>query len=431
MTRRWLTVLLVTLALMATVMAAVGVARREAPRGVRASTFNAGPPGLRALYEALRAADAPVRRWHRPYAQLPADAGLLIVAAPVRPFTRAEWEQHIVPWLTEGRTLILASAVGDPIPLRRTDELTLQQHLRYGKSRYEADLRAELEEGPEEPAPVDRGEDVEFGDVLDELSRLQSDEVKRIQVTAVQDTAFTPQSAPLDVPEFTPVFCHDAHAVPLYLGGHEPYAWHIPMHEGHVILTATSAWLTNADVARGQNLDLLLRIMDGLAAGRPILFDERAQGFVTGDVTFGDLWKQPAWAAALAQLAVFGVWYALSQGRRFGRIVPLDRTTPRSTLEYVDAMANLYRRAGLHRPALAAQWRSFRVGVARRYGIEARASQSELRERLLTAVPDLDERILRDALVTAREEVRARRALSDRELVRAARTIDRLQKEVL
>ncbi len=416
MTRRSTALMLTGLFGLAVVVAAVSASAQGDARDPRASTFNRQPSGLRAVYETLRRVERPVARWQRPYAELPEDAGVLVIAAPVRPISEREWQRDLRPWLMEGRTLILATAYGSLIPTGAPGEAAIAESLRYWPER--------TEPGDYGRAP---GPDT-FGALLERVEKYRDG---LVEVEAVVDAPLTPAGVPPQPEPFAPVYCFADEAAPLYVGPEGPFAWHLPLHAGHIILTATPSWLSNARIGDAYNLALLLRVLDAFAAGRTVLFDERAQGYPVGDVRVGDLLARPAWGAALAQLLILGAWYAGSNGRRFGRVLPLVRDVPRSTLEYVDAMANLYRRAGLQRAALAAQWHSFRVDVARRYGVEPRASIAVLRERLTGAVRDLDAAEFDAALGTVHDQLRRDAHLNDREVVRAARAIDTLRRRVL
>lgn len=416
MTRRSLIALIIGLGLMAATMAMVAERVGQEPVDVSSSTFNTQPRGLRALYHALRDSGVPTRRWQRPYSELPEDAGVLVIAAPMRPVSGREWRKDLQPWVAGGRTLILASSLGEPITIMIRGEGALMDALEYSREAGPADEKSEKEARP--------AGDLDLADIFSGLSG------NPVNVRPLWDTPATPDERSLAVLAFEPVYCHASEAAPLYATEDGPYVWHIPVEQGRVILTATPAWLSNAHVASADNLDFLLDVIGLWGGGREVLFDERAQGHAVGDIRLRDVFGRTAWGVGLAQLLVFGVWYAVVQGRRFGPVLPLQRDRPRSTLEYVDAMANLYRRAGLKGPALRALWRNFRVDVAKRYGIPLRAPVDVLSNEVLDAARPEKPAQVREGLDTVRDILAAER-MSDRQLVRAVRALDGLREDVL
>lgn len=396
----------------------------------RASTFNTDPRGLRAVFEALHAADVPVQRWRRPYAELPEAAGTLVIARPGTPITARDWNQFIRPWVEDGRVLILASGMGDPAAPVFRGEAAIAAELGYSWiAERPPEVEAEGEDTGE--ADEDTGAEPELTpQSFRELwAKARATGLGPATARPVWDTPLTPAAHAFDVRAYLPLYVHRAQAAPVYATLRGPYAWYVPLGGGGVILTATSDWLSNALIDKPHNLDILLATLS-LGGGRTVLFDERAQGYGFGDITMADVWSHPAWAAAAGEFLLLGLWFVVSNAKRFGRPLPVIRERTRSTLEYVDAMASLYRRAQLKGPALAAQWRSFRVAVAKRYGIAPGARNDVLAERLSDAVGAERAGALRDDLAAVSRALAAKR-LSNRDFVRTVKRLQKLREDVL
>jgi len=117
----------------------------------------------------------------------------------------------------------------------------------------------------------------------------------------------------------------------------------------------------NADIAQADNVVLAANLLFGGRHSRAY-FDERLHlhaGAASGDVGRLPLarMKQTMWLV-IAALAL----YLVGLGRRFGAPVPMLEKPRRSALEYVEALADLYRRA----EARTAIWALLRQSFRRR-----------------------------------------------------------------
>ncbi len=115
---------------------------------------------------------------------------------------------------------------------------------------------------------------------------------------------------------------------------------------GYVYLTSAYYPFTNDGLQEPGSASLILNLLARVPSGSTILFDEYHHGFRTPptlrNVAFQRGWGWPALYAVLVC-----VLYIILTGRRFGRPVPLKAdVTRRSSAEYVQSMAMLFRRAG-------------------------------------------------------------------------------------
>ncbi|MFT3916956.1 MAG: DUF4350 domain-containing protein [Anaeromyxobacteraceae bacterium] len=148
---------------------------------------------------------------------------------------------------------------------------------------------------------------------------------------------------------------------------------------GEVVLLAGPEPLTNARLAQGGALSLLIR----LAARGPVALDERWLEARTGARA------PPAALGALAgqALLAFGA-YALARGRRLGAIRPPPADgRGRTARDYLRALAGLYRRAAAEGELARAAWARARRELERRAGIPARLPDADAALRLEARSP--------------------------------------------
>lgn len=119
---------------------------------------------------------------------------------------------------------------------------------------------------------------------------------------------------------------------------------------GRVILVSEPSLLNNRGLREADNAVMAVRLAAG-DGGRPLVIDEYYHGALEGLNPFALLRVHPYGAVAASLLAATLLW-AWSSGVRFGAVVPHRVEPRRSILEYVDAMARLFRRARKGRFAL-------------------------------------------------------------------------------
>lgn len=110
---------------------------------------------------------------------------------------------------------------------------------------------------------------------------------------------------------------------------------------------------------------------------KTVVFNEFFHGF---EKSGGSFWKDLPLAIKLiaAQFVIFAIAVILFLGKRFGTPVPYYEEDERTENEYIIALANLYRHAGVWGFATEAYYKRFIAKAARHMGV----SESEVRERL-------------------------------------------------
>ena len=150
-----------------------------------------------------------------------------------------------------------------------------------------------------------------------------------------------------------------------------------PVGRGTIYAVAEADLLGNADLSQADNVVLVANLLFGGTHDRA-LFNERLH--LHGAPAYGEVGQLPlqryrqVTGLVLAALAL----YLLGLGLRFGAPTPLVERPRRSALEYVEALADLYRRA----EARTAIWELLRQSFRRRLSAVAGTSPHLPAERL-------------------------------------------------
>jgi hypothetical protein len=169
----------------------------------------------------------------------------------------------------------------------------------------------------------------------------------------------------------------------------EPYLVDVPRGGGHVVCAASDQLLSNKILGQGDNLAIVLRLLApmGRTPGR-LFFEESHHGF-SAVFALAGLLAHPGlrfagMLALLGALAFFG-----SSLVRFGPVIPLQRETGRSTLEFVDSIAELYLRADLRNDTIQSLFVETHQRVLHRLNLPPTAPHELIASRLHQAHPQL------------------------------------------
>lgn len=188
--------------------------------------------------------------------------------------------------------------------------------------------------------------------------------------------------------------------------------------KGQVWVLGGSYPFTNRGLQDNQNAKLVLNLINTLPNGS-VGFDEARHGFGTAHSVTGWLFNTPPGWSILLALGLTLLYLAL-RGRRFGRVmsVPEERLR-REPVEYIQAIANLFRRSGQRAEMLSHYRGQLRRRLAERYGIDPRLSDVETVKTIVFRDPRVDETALRKLLAGL-----SRKSVSESELVTAASDVD-------
>lgn len=264
-----------------------------------ASTYSAGPEGAKAAFLALKRLGYQVERSFEPLADITVDpaATVLVVASPDLP-TSAGDRKAVRRFLEAGGTLLTTGVGGSLLP----------------------HLTAVTSHGPaHDLSPAD----------AETYSASRRDRLTEGTPTI----SMTRQASVSPVrPPYLALF-GDA-AAPVVLTA--------PIGAGRAIWWAGSDPLLNASIAKPGHVELLLNVL-GPAGTRRVIWSEYYHGHGR---SFWSYLAGTAAPVALAQFAFIAVVAFATFGRRRGPIRPLVPESRTSVLEFVEALAGLYKKAG-------------------------------------------------------------------------------------
>jgi hypothetical protein len=334
-------VLVALVVVMAGVSALIGDRQTDETREEQAnpSTYNPKGTGSKGLYLWLQEIGLQVRRWERPLTGLPHEARVLLILGPRLPLDEQELKA-LAEWVRKGGVLILADdTMGRPVPGVWAGAPSLAFGLRPRLGGRTATLR-----------PAFASSYAERVETIQPLGRVRF---------ARQD------------PEgWAPLFADQTGDVMAFKR----------LGEGTLIAIADPSLFSNARLEIAGHARLVLNIMQRHADGGVVLVDEFHHGHGQRDGLLRYL-KGNAAAWILAQAALAFLAFLLARGTRFGAPVPVQGDARASSLEYVGALGDLYRRAGARRLAVEALARSFRRKLTEALGARLGEEAGQFGER--------------------------------------------------
>jgi hypothetical protein len=326
------------------------------------SSFNPVGDGHMAFYQTLQEMRWPVERWREPFSRLSAyGAGNVLIVTRSQVGARVSFSDQEInlldEWVKKGNTLLLLGALG-----QWDDTRTFLSQLGF-------------------TLPPKNTTVSDFFQPFDTDAR---------QTLDLQPTAESAQSGLLVLPpsDPLPIAAPPGTRVLWQLDG-EPYLVDVPRGGGHVICAASDQLLSNQFLGKGDNLAIVLRLLApmGRAPGH-LFFEESHHGF-SAVYALAQLLAHPglrfaAMLALLGALAFFG-----SSLVRFGPVIPVHRDTGRSTLEFVDSIADLYLRADLRNDTIKSLFVETHQRLLHRLNLPPTAPHELIASRLQQAHPHL------------------------------------------
>ncbi len=322
------------------------------------SSFNPVGAGNLAFYETLRDLYWPVERWRDPLSRLATQGSentLLIARSGVDwrvAFTQQE-AGLLAGWVAAGNTLVLLG------PLAKWDD-TRELLAAFGIHAPRPDSTRLFEGfrlGPEKK--------IEAQSLTGEGGRL-----------LLPEGATLPGTLP-------------ASAQVLWASGPAPEVTTLPHGKGRVIYIASDEVLGNRYLAQGDNLAIVLHLLapDGRAPHH-LFFEERHHGYAPA-FAVAQLFAHPGMRLAgllalLGALTFFGSTFV-----RFGPVLPLERQPGRSSLEFVDSIAELYHRSDLGNETMRFLYDDTHRHLLQRLSLPDTASPEIIASRLRQAHPEL------------------------------------------
>jgi hypothetical protein len=327
------------------------------------SSYNPVGAGSMAFFETLHDLNWPVERWREPLSRLGqfGKGNVLIIArskAGAPPVNFSDQENTLLlDWTKQGNTLVLLGALDDWDDTR--------------------DLMRAIGFGVPDKMPSVNDLWQAFGAQPD-----QAIEMPPAAGSDITGTLVLPKTAPL--PSLTP-----PGARVLYEKEGNDYLVAAPLGAGQVICGASDRLLSNAWLSRGDNLAIVLSLL--APKGQPprhLFFEESHHGF-SAVYAMVRLLDQPGlrFAGMLALLGALA--FFASSLVRFGPIIPLQPAQGRSTLEFVDSIADLYQRADLRNDTMKYLFAETHQQVLQRLNLPPTAPHELIASRLEQAHPQL------------------------------------------
>ena len=326
------------------------------------SSYNPIGAGSMALFETLRDLHWPVERWREPLSRLDSqgrDNVLIITRSRTgSPVNFSDQENTLLDdWVKRGNTLVLLGALSD-----WEDTRALLQQIGFGV--------------PDKMSSVS-----DFWDAL------QNDKTETLELQPAPGNdsgrmLILPKTFPL--PELLPTGSRV-----LWQKDNMPFIVDIPRGGGHVICGTSEKLLSNAYLGKGDNLAILLSLLTLQGhAPRHLFFEESHNGY-SAVFAMVRLLDQPGLRFA-GMLALLGALAFIGSSLvRFGPVIPLHRATGRSSIEFVDSMADLYMRADLRRDTIQHLFTETHQQILQRLNLPPTAPHELIASRLAQAHPQL------------------------------------------
>jgi hypothetical protein len=326
------------------------------------SSFNPVGAGNMALFQTLQELNWPVERWREPLSRLSnyGTGNVLIITRSQQGSSTNFTEQEVDlldDWVKKGNTILLLGALDD-----WDDTRMFLRKIGF--------------------TPPDKTDSVtEF---------LQPFERENQQTIEVQPAIGSNQTGAMILPNSTPLpLAFPSNAKILWQNQNEPYLIDVPRGAGHVICGASDRLLSNSFLGRGDNLAIVLQLLT--PGGQPphhLFFEESHHGF-SAIYAMVRLLGHPGVRFA-GMLALLGALAFLGTSLvRFGPVIPLHRETGRSTLEFVDSIADLYLRADQRNDTIKYLFVETHQRVLHRLNLPPTASHELIALRLQQANPHL------------------------------------------
>lgn len=203
-----------------------------------------------------------------------------------------------------------------------------------------------------------------------------------------------------------------------------------PIGSGRLIVIADSYFLSNANLPKAENAQLLANVLGAsVGSSKLVLFDEYHHGDVAMEsgATLWTILGRPVQLAILqgllailALVAVFSV--------RFGHPIPALRGVSRSSGEYITSLAGLHRKAGASSVALETIYRHFLRDLCSRLGVAPDTRLDQLAS-IAGRRTSVDETALRNFLALCEQRLDEGK-LPEGELLELVRVMELIRKDV-
>jgi hypothetical protein len=362
------------------------------------STYNAGATGTRALYDLLNEAGYKVTRWRESPQILLSQAStrvatFVVVGRTLLPFEEEE-AKNLLLWVEKGGRLVLIDRRPDANLLPKSGAWTTTVELLAFPSQGVDPANAEeMTEGvtslhPVQPTLLTREVQAVKPSRFASIIKFTYDRTKTETRITEHGSSATPapfESEPPPVParpENKPELTVATSPAPVVHLSHPKGGVLVdfPHGAGRIILLSDPYVVSNGGIALEDNLQLALNTV---AAGEGLIaFDEFHQGHAATHNALAAYFAGTPILAICGQLLLLVLVILWTQGRRFGRPLPLPQVDRRSSLEFVASMAELQQRARAFDLAIENIYTRTRRVLTRYAGVDYHSSRAEIAERV-------------------------------------------------
>ncbi len=310
-----------------------------------ASSYYSGPAGLKALYLALEELGFPVSRFRKPFSRLGDQKGILIVAHPERaPFTKREIG-FLEQWIKKGGRVIVFE--GKP---KESYERWLEQSSKDKNTEgFEINTLRKLTESF----------DLKIRDFHNDTRKNLAARLLRpdlsLEINVSSDFRWKKPPGEWSWKEIV-----SDETGPIVVSR--------KYEQGSIVAISDATVPSNSEISRAQNLQFVLAL---LIPDRPdkIIFDEYHHGHTIED-SFWRYFGSSVFAILLLQSAIGSAIFFYSKRASYtGRFKSLAVSKGRSSLEYVDSMANIFQSCEARSVALEPILNRFLSQFAQKTGI--------------------------------------------------------------
>lgn len=374
------------------------------------STLNAGATGARALYDFLHESGFQVARWRESTASLlsfngPKPTTIVIIGRTLVPFSDSE-SKELLRWVENGGRLVIVDRNPDRNLLPSSGDWTIGAHASsFPWSDIDATNFEQMTTGvkpasPSQPtllvrdvatvlpsrfagsitvAPVKKSvnEKSSAGD-KDKAAGGDTEEQSDGSESSEEPSPRTGGDG-LPPPKAAAVRVSPAPVVNL-TGENGALLVEYPHGNGRIVLLSDPFIVANNGINRADNLQLAVNVVTG--PGGLVAFDEFHQGRKAAHNALIQYFEGTPVLAICGQFALIGLMVIWSRGSRFARPLPLPKVDRRSSLEFVESMAELQQRARAHDLALENIYGRVRRVLVRHAGMNNNSPRAEIAARV-------------------------------------------------
>lgn len=391
------------------------------------STYHSGSTGTRALHDLLNESGYKVIRWRETPERLLSEAGELVntfvvVGQTQIPFNEDE-AKVLLDWVARGGRFVLID--------RNPDDQLLPKSRGWSVSANDAELPS-LNTDPADASQMTEN----AGELLPAQPSILTQSIQTVRPSrfasrlsilppSVEETDWYEQGDSLDE---TAGPITTASAAPVVHIADKAGALLVDYSygQGRIVILSDPYIVANGGIKLNDNLQLALNTVagqDGLIA-----FDEYHQGKGIVQSAFASYFAGTPVIALGAQVVLLVLLILWTNGRRFGRPLPLRQVDRRSSLEFVASMAELQQRSRAFDLAIENIYTRTRRVLARHAGLNYNSPRSEIVARIASR-SSINERKL-DTLMHQCEQAINGEPINWRQAIDLVRRLREVEKEL-